>query len=120
LSLQQICYYSQRTIAGGLRSFASLHSPKQDSEVPPGFTLVSTGSGGRHNALWRCGEIGRVPYGELHLVSSPLEKTVQQGIFAEAHMISQLRRLMTQIFPPGYAKTRHIKRLKAYSTRSAI
>jgi hypothetical protein len=54
------------------------------------------------------------------VVSSPLEKTVQQRIFAEAHRISRLRRLMTPIFPPGCAKTRHIKRLTGCLTRSAI
>jgi hypothetical protein len=60
---------------------------------------------------------------EVHMerftvASSPLEKTVQPRIFAEAHMISRLRRLMTPIFPPGGAKTRHIKRLTACSTGS--
>ena len=36
-----------------------------DASVPNGFTLARTGTGGAHDALWRCGEIRRVPYGEL-------------------------------------------------------
>jgi hypothetical protein len=53
---------------------AVVHARRNTSEVPPGFTPVSTGSSGPHDALWQCGAIARLPFGGLRRCTVTLRK----------------------------------------------